>query len=176
MVGREELARMLLDVGALKFGRFELSSGKISDYYVDVKEASTHPEVLDAMTDALAGLLPEDAEVVAGPELGAVPLVAVLSVKTGVPMAVIRKKEKGYGTGGRLIGDAEGKSVVVVDDVATTGGSLLEAAEVVREEGGEVNVAVVVVDRREGAEEALKEAGIELRSVLTADDLRGLRE
>ena len=176
MVDREELARMLLDVGALKFGRFELSSGKVSDYYVDVKEASTHPEVLDAMTDALAGLLPGDAEVVAGPELGAVPLVAVLSVKTGVPMAIVRKEEKGYGTGGRLIGDVEGRNVVVVDDVATTGGSLLEAAEVVREEGGEVRTAIVVVDRREGAEEALKEAGIELRSVLTADDLRGLRE
>ncbi len=176
MVDREELARMLLDVGALKFGRFELSSGKVSDYYVDVKEASTHPEVLDAMTDALAGLLPGDAEVVAGPELGAVPLVAVLSVKTGVPMAIVRKEEKGYGTGGRLIGDVEGRNVVVVDDVATTGGSLLEAAEVVRGEGGEVRTAIVVVDRREGAEEALKEAGIELRSVLTADDLRGLRE
>jgi len=172
MVDREELARMLLNVGALKFGRFELSSGKVSDYYVDVKEASTHPEVLDAMT----GLLPGDAEVVAGPELGAVPLVAVLSVKTGVPMAIVRKEEKGYGTGGRLIGDVEGRNVVVVDDVATTGGSLLEAAEVVRGEGGEVRTAIVVVDRREGAEEALKEAGIELRSVLTADDLRGLRE
>ncbi len=173
---REDLARMLLEVGALKFGRFELSSGKISDYYVDVKEASTYPEVLDAMTDALSELLPGDAEVIAGPELGGVPLVSVLSVKAGVPMAIVRKEEKGYGTGGRLVGSVEGKKVVIVDDVATTGGSLLEAAEVIREEGGRVDTALVVVDRMEGAEESLKDAGIELRSVLTAEDLRGLRE
>ncbi len=172
---RERLVRMLLDAGALKFGNFVLSSGRRSDYYVDIKEACTHPEVLDALTDALAEILP-DGEVVAGPELGAVPLVSVLAVKTGREMAIIRKRRKEYGREERIVGDVEGRRVILVDDVATTGGSLLEAAEAVEEAGGEVRDAVVVVDRREGAEEALKERGIRLRSVLTADELRGAAE
>ncbi|MEO2241653.1 MAG: orotate phosphoribosyltransferase [Euryarchaeota archaeon] len=171
---RERIARLLLEVGALKFGDFVLSSGRRSDYYVDIKEACTHPEVLDALTDALAEILPEG-EVVAGPELGAVPLVSVLSVKTGREMAIVRKRRKEYGREERIVGEVEGRRVVLVDDVATTGGSLLEAAEAVEEAGGKVRDAVVVVDRREGAEEALKERGIRLKSVLTAEDLRGLK-
>ncbi|WP_236953832.1 orotate phosphoribosyltransferase [Methanopyrus sp. SNP6] len=172
---REGLAEMLLEVGALKFGDFVLSSGKRSDYYVDIKEACTHPKVLDALTDALLEVLP-DGDVLAGPELGAVPLVSVLSVKARLPMAIVRKRKKEYGIGERIIGDVRGQEVVLVDDVATTGGSLLNALETIEEEGGEVRDAVVVVDRQEGAEEALKERGVRLSSVLTADDLRGLRD
>jgi orotate phosphoribosyltransferase len=94
-------------------------------------------------------------------ELGAVPLAVALSLKTGLPYVMIRKSERVHGTGSRIEGELLG-NVIVVEDVATSGGSLVDAVEVIRRAGGTVERAIVVVDREEGADEALRAVDIEL--------------
>ncbi len=164
------LKNMLEDCGAIKYGEFTLTSGKKSSYYVDIKLASTDPAVLKEIATEMAPLV--EGEKIAGMELGAVPLAAALSLETDLPFLMVRKKSKGHGTGGRIEGKLEeGETVTVVEDVTTTGGSSVETVEVLREAGAKVNKVLVVVDRKEGAEEKLKELDVELVPLITADEL-----
>ncbi len=151
--------------GAILFGRFVLTSGRESDYYINVKRLSTNPEALRLIAELMA----EEAERagisfdrVAGPELGgAVPIATALALKTGKPLLVVRKKPKGHGTGSQIEGGEvnPGDRVLLVEDVTTTGGgSVLRAAEVLENAGGAEVVAIsVVVDREEGAEDKIVE-------------------
>jgi orotate phosphoribosyltransferase len=167
----QELIDALRDADAVKFGEFELSHGGTSDYYVDKYLFETDPTCLSLIASAFAGRLADD-EKLAGVALGAVPLVAVTSAETGRPYVIARKQAKEYGTGNRIEGRlAEGERVVVLEDIATTGKSALDAVEALREAGAVVDRVLVVVDRQEGASELLAEHGIELESLLTADDL-----
>ncbi|MGM0404674.1 MAG: orotate phosphoribosyltransferase [Thermoplasmatota archaeon] len=166
------LKEMLEDCGAIKYGEFTLTSGKKSSYYVDIKLASTRPDILKKIAQKMAKYIGD--EKIAGMELGAVPIAAAVSLETGFPYIMVRKKEKGHGTGSRLEGVLnEGDEVVVVEDVTTTGGSSVETVEVLRESGAEVNKVLVVVDRQEGAEENLNEVDVELISLVKADELIG---
>ncbi|MDY6779604.1 MAG: orotate phosphoribosyltransferase, partial [Halobacteria archaeon] len=114
------------------------------------------------------------AEKLAGVALGAVPLAAVASVKSGLPYVIARKEEKEYGTSNTVEGELEeGEEVVVVEDIVTTGSSVLEAVEKLRDAGAVVNDVVVVVDRQEGGRENIEKEGLRLHPLLTADDLRG---
>ncbi|AXG05909.1 orotate phosphoribosyltransferase [Haloplanus rubicundus] len=167
----QELIGALRDADAVKFGEFELSHGGTSDYYVDKYLFETDPTCLSLIASAFADRLDDD-ETLAGVALGAVPLVAVTSAETGRPYVIARKQAKEYGTGNRIEGRlSEGERVVVLEDIATTGKSALDAVEALREAGAVVDRVLVVVDRQEGASELLAEHGIELESLLTADDL-----
>jgi orotate phosphoribosyltransferase len=167
----QELIDALRDADAVKFGEFELSHGGTSDYYVDKYLFETDPTCLSLIASAFADRLADD-ETLAGVALGAVPLVAVTSAETGRPYVIARKQAKEYGTGNRIEGRlSEGERVVVLEDIATTGKSALDAVEALREAGAVVDRVLVVVDRQEGASELLAEHGIELESLLTADDL-----
>jgi len=145
----------------VQFGDFRLTSGRRSKFYVNLKLAATRPQILKRIASEMAKLLPDKAEVIAGMELGAVPLAVALSLKTGLPYVMIRKGERVHGTGSRIEGELLG-NVIVVEDVATSGGSLVDAVEVIRRAGGTVERAIVVVDREEGADEALRAVDIEL--------------
>lgn len=145
----------------MQFGDFRLTSGRRSKFYVNLKLAATRPQILKRIASEMAKLLPDKAEVIAGMELGAVPLAVALSLKTGLPYVMIRKSERVHGTGSRIEGELLG-NVIVVEDVATSGGSLVDAVEVIRRAGGTVERAIVVVDREEGADEALRAVDIEL--------------
>ena len=145
----------------MQFGDFRLTSGRRSKFYVNLKLAATRPQILERIASEMAQLLPDKVEVIAGMELGAVPLAVALSLKTGLPYVMIRKGERVHGTGSRIEGELLG-NVIVVEDVATSGGSLVDAAEVIRRAGATVERAIVVVDREEGAEEALRAVDIEL--------------
>jgi orotate phosphoribosyltransferase len=167
----QELIGALRDADAVKFGEFELSHGGTSDYYVDKYLFETDPTCLSLIASAFAARLADDGKL-AGVALGAVPLVAVTSAETGRPYVIARKQAKEYGTGNRIEGRlAEGERVVVLEDIATTGKSALDAVQALREAGAVVDRVLVVVDRQEGASELLAEHGIELESLLTADDL-----
>ena len=172
-MGAKEIAKRMLEVGALKFGEFTLSSGKKSNVYVDVKLACTYPDLLKMMTSEMVNLLEnQQFDVIACVELGGVPLAVSLSLKTGKRLLIFRKKKKDYGLGGDRVGFIEkGERAVVVEDVTTTGGSALSAVERVRDAGGEVVCVLTVVDRKEGSEENFRKAGVRLLSVLTLDDL-----
>ncbi|MDG1545234.1 MAG: orotate phosphoribosyltransferase, partial [Candidatus Poseidoniia archaeon] len=149
------LRQKLIECEALKFGDFTLTSGKKSSYYVNMKLASTNPDILKLISIEFAKLIPNGTDFIAGMELGAVPLAVALSLETGLPYTMIRKGERKHGTGSRLEGPSKGKAILV-DDVATTGGSNVESLEVLLGEGIDVTKILVVVDRDEGAHEKLK--------------------
>ncbi|MFB6195196.1 MAG: orotate phosphoribosyltransferase [Haloplanus sp.] len=166
----QDLVAALRDAEAVKFGEFELAHGGTSDYYVDKYLFETDPQCLRLIANAFAERV-GDAKL-AGVALGAVPLVAVTSAETGRPYVIARKQAKEYGTGNRIEGRlSEGDRVVVLEDIATTGKSALEAVEALRDAGAVVDRVLVVVDREEGAGELLADHGVELESLLTASDL-----
>lgn len=162
---------------AVKRGDFTLASGKRSDYYINLKEAYTDPGVLRLITREMAGLLKEvEIDRIAGVAVGGVPLATALSLELGVPFLIVRKERKGYGTDVEVEGGLrEGEEVVLVEDVTTTGGSALAAAEALERKGGRCRKVLVVVDRLEGAGEALERRGIELIPLVTGEELMRIR-
>ena len=169
MVNRE-LIDALRDADAVKFGEFELSHGGTSDYYVDKYLFETDPRCLSLIASAFADRVGDDR--LAGVALGAVPLVAATAVETERPYVIVRKSAKEYGTGNRIEGEFEaGEEVVVLEDIATTGQSAIDAVEALREAGAIVDRVLVVVDREEGAAANLAEHDVELESLLTASEL-----
>jgi orotate phosphoribosyltransferase len=169
-MSNDELVAALRAADAVKFGEFELSHGGTSDYYVDKYLFETDPHCLRLVASAFADHV--GGETLAGVALGAVPLVAVTSAETDTPYVIVRKEAKEYGTGNRIEGRLpEGERVVVLEDIATTGRSALEAVEALRDAGTTVERVLVVVDREEGARELLSDAGVELDALVTAGDL-----
>jgi orotate phosphoribosyltransferase len=171
----EELIDALRAADAVRYGEFELSHGGTSNYYVDKYAFETSPRCLELVAEAFADELAavgEEGTKLAGVALGAVPLVAATSVATGTPYVIVRKQQKEYGTANLVEGDlAEGETVVVLEDVATTGRSAIDAAEALREAGAVVERVVVVVDRQEGAAENMAAHDLELHSLVTAAEL-----
>lgn len=161
--------------GALQFGAFTLASGKASDYYVDIKQA-TRPDLLREISRRMAPHV-TGYDRLAGVELGAVPIAVAVSLETGVPYVIVRKEAKQHGTKRAFEGELRvGDRVVFVEDVITTGGTLRQAIEGLRAAGAIVDRAVAVVDREEGGADGLRSAGVQLISLLTARDLRTLGE
>ena len=170
MISKLILRQKLIDCKALQFGDFTLTSGKKSNYYVNMKLASTNPEVLKLIAVEFSKLIPSDTEFISGMELGAVPLAVALSLETGLPYTMIRKGDRKHGTGSRLEGPTKGKTVLV-DDVATTGGSNIESLSVLLDEGIDVCKIIVVVDREEGAAQKIKDYDIPFESLISASEL-----
>jgi len=174
---RAEVVAALRAADAVRFGEFELSHGGTSEYYVDKYLFETDPTALATIGDAFAARLADTDDTLAGVALGAVPLVAVTADRLGRPYVIARKKTKEYGTANRIEGRLrEGESVIVLEDIATTGRSAVDAVEALREAGAVVDRVFVVVDREEGARELLADHGIELESLLTASELLADRE
>jgi orotate phosphoribosyltransferase len=166
----QSLIPLLREADAVRYGEFELSHGGTSNYYVDKYVFETDPACLEAIADAFAERIGD--ERLAGVALGAVPLVAATSVRADRPYVIVRKEAKSYGTGNRIEGAFdEGEHVVVLEDIATTGQSALDAVAALRDAGAEVDRVLVVVDREEGAGETLAEHDIELESLVTASEL-----
>ena len=148
---KKRLVERMIEVGALKFGDFVLSSGKRSRVYVDVKIASTYPDILNMIADGIAEILGDtEFDKIACVELGGVPIAVATSLKLHKPLVIFRKERKGYGLGGDRIGDIRrGERVVIVEDVITTGKSALSVVRRVEESGGSVVTIITVVDREE---------------------------
>jgi orotate phosphoribosyltransferase len=164
------LKQMLIDVKVVQAGEFILASGKKSNYFVNIKRASTNPEILREIGKAMAPHVGEAK--IAGMALGAVPLAVAVSLETNRPFVMVRKEPKDHGTKELVEGDVvPGEKFIIVEDVATTGGSTLRVVSALRQKGANVSKAVVVVDREEGATDMLKEHGIELVSLFKAKDL-----
>ncbi len=155
----KDLEDELQECGAIKFEDFTLVSGVESKYYIDIKKAITKPMILGIIRRHIIDIIVENnikADYVACVELGAVPIGVAVSLATGLPLIIIRKIQKDYGIKNRIVGDVEkGKIALFVEDVTTTGGSILSAVQVLRNEGMIVQKVISVVDRNEGAEEAL---------------------
>ena len=150
-----------------------LRSGATSNYYIDKYLFTTEPALLGRLARALAPLLPAGIQRVAGPVLGAVPLVTALALEAGVPMLIVRvDKAKEYGTAKQIEGRLErGDRVALVEDVVTTGGAALNALATLREAGADVLRVLAVVDREQGGAEAFRAAGVPFRALFTKTDL-----
>ncbi len=167
-----ELIAALTAADAVRFGEFELSHGGTSDYYVDKYRFETDPKALRLIAEAFADQLRGTDATLAGVALGAVPLTAATALELERSYVIARKQQKGYGTGNRIEGELAGEDeVIVLEDIATTGQSAVDAVEALREAGATVTRALVVVDREEGATELLKKHDIRLESLVTASQL-----
>jgi orotate phosphoribosyltransferase len=170
---RRKIVDLLLASGAVRFGDFTLASGQTSHVYIDVKRAWTDPARLGVMAEALARRV-GDSERLAGMELGAVPLVVATALRTGRPYLVIRKAAKDHGTRQRFEGEIPtGARVLLIEDASTTGGTALESIRIIRDAGGVVSRALVVVDRDIGAIERLKAEGVTLEPLVTLKEIPG---
>lgn len=167
-----ELARRIHAVAHLT-GTFTLRSGRTATEYFDKYRFEADPVLLDDIGRAMAPLVPPGTEVLAGLELGGIPVVTALSRHTGLPCAFVRKQAKPYGTA-RLAEGAEvaDRQVLVVEDVVTSGGQVLLSTADLRGLGAHVDAALCVIDRGQGGTEALAEANLRLLALLTADALR----
>jgi orotate phosphoribosyltransferase len=172
--GRAELGRRLVERAYLE-GDFVLRSGRHSRYYLDKYRFETDPELLAGLGGELAEMVrahAPDAALLAGPELGAVPLTAAASMEAGLPFVIVRKDTKAYGTGNRLEGVwAPGTAVCIIEDVVTSGGALLSAISALRAEKLDVCAAISVVDRQEGGAAAIAAEGVPYAALFTVESL-----
>jgi orotate phosphoribosyltransferase len=167
------LEEEIIESGAFRTGEFTLASGRTSDYYIDLRVAITKPDFLKKVVLSISPLV-EGHDRIAGVELSAVPIAAALSLETGIPFLMVRKGKKDHGAQRMIEGDlSPGDRVLFVEDTVTTAGSLVNAINAVREAGGVVETAVVIVDREEGAKENLISIGVKL---IPLADLSRLRE
>ena len=165
------VTRILLESGAVLFGEFRLASGRVSHVYVDLRRVLGFPRhfrtIVSLMSGEVAKLVKEDDAVVAGVATGGIPWATAVAVALGLPLAYVRPP-KGHGTERSVEGaDVSGKEVVLIDDVATSGGSLLSSVEALRSMGASTITAFVIVDREQGAAQALAAAGVSLRGIVT---------
>ncbi len=168
---RDELARRVKETAYLE-GDFTLRSGRKSKYYLDKCLFETQPDVLAGLGEAFAARCGRRVTRIAGAELGGVALAAATSLATGKPFVIVRNAKKDYGTGKKFEGKLEpGDVVLLVEDIATTGGQVLEAARDIAAAGATVDRIVAVIDRQEGARENIEAAGFVFESLLTRADL-----
>lgn len=163
------LKELLMEENAVKKGNFTLTSGKHSEYYVDIKDACTKPHIMKEIVHEIIKKL--NAKIVAGVELGAVPIVIGVSYQMNIPYLIIRKESK-HGMKKLIIGNPEkGSEINIIEDVVTTGNSVLKAVNLLRENGCIVKRAITVVDREEGGYELLKDNGVELISLVKLKEI-----
>ena len=168
---REKLIKQLKDCGAIKFGRFVLTSGALSDYYIDIKKASTEPKTLRLIAQEMSSYT-KGYDMLAGMELGAVPLVVALALETDIPYVIIRKEKREHGTGKQIEGgDVKGKSVLIVEDVTTSGGSVVKTIQILRENQAVVEKVLTVVDREAGAKETLKKLEVQFIPLVSVSEI-----
>lgn len=170
---RSTLARAILDTAKLT-GNFVLRSGRTATTYFDKYLFESDPATLRAVAEQLATLVPGGTEVLCGLEMGGIPVVAALSQVTGLPCAFLRKQRKEYGTMKFAEGPAlQGRRIILVEDVVSSGGAILDQVGMLRSDGVDVNLAICVIDRQSGGVEALAEAGVTLRALFTMAEIGG---
>ena len=168
----EELAEKIRAVALLE-GAFTLRSGKKSSFYIDKYLFETRPEILAELGRRLAERRSDRTTLIAGAELGGVALAAAASMSCDLPFVIMRNAKKDYGTGKMHEGLlAAGDVVLLVEDIATTGGQVLEAAKVIEQSGAKVEKIVAVVDRGQGAAENIRAAGFFFESIMDSKSLR----
>jgi orotate phosphoribosyltransferase len=170
-MNRSELIKRIKETAYLE-GDFVLRSGKRSKYYLDKYLFETCPDILKSLGEEFAKYITDDITLIAGAELGGVALAAATAMQTSKNWVIVRQSRKNHGTSKLIEGKLKpGDVVLLVEDIATTGGQVLEAAKVITEAGAKVKKIVAVIDRKQGAAENITGAGYKFESLLTKDDL-----
>ena len=169
---RVALAKRIYDTAHIT-GDFLLRSGARSTEYFDKYLFEADPDLLKHIALGLVDLVPKGVDALAGLEMGGIPIATMLSHLTGLPVLFVRKKAKDYGTckiaeGGQV----KGRRLLLVEDVVTSGGAILDAAKALREEGADLAQVVCVIDRQSGGPENLQKVGLELKPLFTMAELK----
>jgi orotate phosphoribosyltransferase len=176
LAGKAELAEAFFRIGALRFGRFTLASGRQSSYYLDLRVIPSHPEVyalaIEAYKEMAEKIGEKNFDVIAGVATAGITISSPLAYLMKKPMVYVRKEEKGHGLGRQVEGAARpGQKVLVIDDLVTTGGSIISAVEALRKTGCVVKETAVLVDRLEGGRANLAGAGVRLNAYAQVTEL-----
>ena len=168
-----QLAQDLVDSQCVRFGQFKLKSGSLSPIYLDLRRLVTHPAILRRVAQAYAAKLTDlKFDRLAGIPYAALPIATAIALELDRPLIYPRREAKDYGTQAAIEGDYQaGETIVVIDDLATTGGSKIEAIQKLETAGLQVRDIVVLIDRGQGAGPMLAEAGYQLHSVVNLPDL-----
>ncbi len=168
---RSELAQRIAEVALLR-GEFTLRSGRKSNFYLDKYRFETQPDILIELGKMFAAHITPDVQRIAGPELGAVPLAAAAAMASGKPAIFVRNQKKEYGSNKQIEGVYHpGETIIIVEDIMTTGGQVVEAARTLEAAGLKVKKIVGVIDRLEGARQNIEGAGYVFESLFTTKDL-----
>lgn len=164
----KKLAKKIYEVSHLT-GEFTLRSGQVSNEYFDKYQFECRPEILKKIAKAMKKMIPEGTEILAGLEMGGIPLATALSFETGLPTVLVRKAAKEYGTAKLAEGPSiEGKKLCLIEDVITTGGQVAESTEDLRKLGAKVDDVLCVIYRgqNEGKEPKLEALGLNVQWLL----------
>jgi len=167
------LAKRIAKCSRLR-GKFVLRSGMTSETYFDKYQFEADPQLMREIAEEMAKLVPSGTQVLAGLEMGGIPIVAVLSQVTGIPAAFIRKEAKEHGTcryaeGASLLG----QRIVLVEDVVSSGGAIIDAVEKLKNDGIVPEAVLCVIDRQTGGADAVAQRGITFKSLYTKGDIEG---
>ncbi|PIS10819.1 MAG: orotate phosphoribosyltransferase [Bdellovibrio sp. CG10_big_fil_rev_8_21_14_0_10_47_8] len=169
---KTELAKKIYEIAHLT-GEFKLRSGQVSHEYFDKYRFEAKPELLKEIAKQMATMIPAGTEVLAGLEMGGIPVATALSLETGLPCAFVRKAAKDYGTCQFSEGTpVKGKNICIIEDVITTGGQVLLSAQDLKTLGAHVKNVLCVIHRGSGQESKLTEAGLQMTALMTMQDLK----
>jgi orotate phosphoribosyltransferase len=170
-MNHKELAEAIFKVSNLK-GEFHLRSGQISNEYFDKYLFECQPEILKSIANEMSKMVPSGIDVLAGLEMGGIPIATMISHMTGIPAAFVRKKQKEYGTC-KLAegGNVENKKVLVIEDVVTSGGQIIESVKQLRNFGAIITKVLCVIDRESGGKENLKQNDLSLLPLFSMSEL-----
>lgn len=173
---RNELAGRIFKTSHLT-GTFTLRSGQISNEYFDKYLFESEPELLAEIASHMSELIPEGTEILAGLEMGGIPIATALSLKTGIPAIFVRKTAKEYGTAKLAEGIGfTGKKVCIIEDVVTTGGQIVMSATDLRQLGADIKYVLCVIERDIKGRENLKKEELELRPLFTMEELKASQD
>jgi orotate phosphoribosyltransferase len=165
-----------VDASCRLVGRFTLRSGQVAGEYFDKYLFETDPDLLSRVAAAMVPLIPEGTDLLGGLEMGGIPIATVVSARSRLPALFVRKQAKTYGTCKLAEGpDVAGRTVTLIEDVITTGGAVRDATLALREAGAAVDTVVCAIDRSPGDDNPLADIGLEIRAVLTKDELDAVR-
>jgi len=169
---KKELAQKIFSVSHLT-GEFKLRSGIISNEYFDKYQFESRPDLLSEIANHFKSIIPNDFDILAGLEVGGIPIATVLAIQLNKPMVFVRKEAKKYGTAKLVEGvEIKNSKLLIVEDVVTSGGQIILSAEELRKQGAKIEKAICVIDREQGGKEALEKTGIELISLFTMPELK----
>lgn len=165
----QELIRELYKAGVVKLGSFVLSSGMMSPFYIDMRRIYSYPKIMKLIVEEVAKKVDlRPYEVLVGVATSGVALAAFIAAATDKPMAYVRLEKKDHGTLSQVEGDVTGKSSLIIDDVATTGDSIIRTYDVLRTSGSTPSGALVIVDREQGACDRVTGLGMRYHYLMTA--------
>lgn len=168
---RSELSKEIYNISHLE-GTFKLRSGQMSNEYFDKYLFESNPKLLTVIAEKLSEMIPEGTEVLAGLEMGGIPIATAMSIYTGIPVVFVRKKAKEYGTCKLAEGmNIKGKNVCIIEDVVTTGGQIVLSANDLRKYEAKLKNVLCVIERNPKGRENLEKENLELNSLFTMEEL-----